>query len=66
MDKVTDFLLFLGKLLIVGLVGESCFSCLNFCIDHTQYSRLEKHSLKKKCAIICKLPERLFCIQVLR
>lgn len=23
LDKVTDFLLFLGKLLIVGLVGES-------------------------------------------
>lgn len=26
LDKVTDFLLFLGKLLIVGLVGESVCS----------------------------------------
>lgn len=28
LDKVTDFLLFLGKLLIVGLVGESVYVTL--------------------------------------
>jgi len=30
LDKVTDFILFLGKLLIVGLVGTfSALDCLN-------------------------------------
>lgn len=32
LDKVTDFLLFLGKLLIVGLVGE-CLSSVLFTLD---------------------------------
>lgn len=33
LDKVTDFLLFLGKLLIVGIVGRKTFQNLKKCVQ---------------------------------